>query len=34
MIDASIVQALQLTPTGQCDVHTSSTGPNTVQVFQ
>ena len=34
MIDNSIVQALQLTPTGQCDVHTPSTGKTAAKVFQ
>ena len=34
MIDESIVAALGLTPTGQCDVHTPSTGKNAVKAFQ
>lgn len=34
MIDHSIVRALGLTPTGQCDVHTPSTGQNAAKAYQ
>ena len=34
LVDTSVVESLGLSPTGQVDVHTPSTGQNTVKIFQ